>query len=334
MNKTVARPIFILLISLSVFVLFDFFRFYQSPLIPKNTRLTYYFEPGNNLKHLTSDFRIMQFLKKPLYFTALSKFKNLSVSLQAGEYEFNGPVFPMELLLTLKRGETTSHSFTIIEGWTVDDMLAALSFEPRLNGQPLVVDDLKNTFIADGGNPEGYFYPDTYQFQTGHDKLMVLQIAFEKMQTVLSYEWGSRAEGLPYKSPSDALIVASLIERETSIDSEKIKVAGVIVRRLQKRMRLQIDPTIIYGLGKRYTGTLTKKDLQKDGPYNTYTRYGLPPTPIALPSQSSIHAALNPDNGDALYFVARGDGGHEFTASLEAHNLAVKQYIGTNHGKN
>ena len=177
-----------------------------------------------------------------------------------------------------------------------------------------------------GQHAEGRFMPDTYHFPRGTTDVAFLQRAYETMSSRLDKEWVQRAQGLPYKRPYDALIMASIIEKETALPKERSAIAGVFVRRLERGMRLQTDPTVIYGLGKHFDGNLRRQDLSSDSPYNTYMHAGLPPTPIALPGRASLHAALHPALGDALYFVARGDGSHVFSSSLAAHNKAVRRY--------
>jgi UPF0755 protein len=228
----------------------------------------------------------------------------------------------------LVNGEVVQHSLTIIEGWTFQQLLQAVRSHPMLT-QTLADADpqaVMEALAEPGTHPEGWFYPDTYRFPRGTSDVEFLRRAYRVMQQRLAAEWEKRAEGLPLKSPYEALVLASLIERETAVAAERTRIAGVFVRRLRKGMRLQTDPTVIYGMGDAYEGRIRWRDLRTDTPYNTYTRHGLPPTPIAMPSGAAINAALNPADGKELYFVSRGDGSHHFSATLEEHNAAVRCY--------
>ena len=249
--------------------------------------------------------------------------------IHAGEYALTPETTPQRLLQQLVRGEVVQHALTVVEGWTFSQMMDAVRAHPALRNT-LQSDD-PNTLLAaigiDQAHPEGLFLPETYLFPRGTTDVEFLRRANRQLQLLLEREWQGRAEGLPLKSPYEALILASIIERETGVPSERGTVAGVFVRRLQKGMRLQTDPTVIYGMGDAYQGNIRRRDLLRDTPYNTYTRRGLPPTPIALPSAESIHAALQPKDGNELYFVSRGDGSHVFAATLEEHNRNVRRYI-------
>lgn len=249
-------------------------------------------------------------------------------SIKVGEYQFFERETPASMLHRLQSGAVITYSVTLVEGRTFNDWLELLSLQPKLNitlaGKSLE-EQLK---LLDLGleHPEGWFYPDTYQFVAGDSDLALLRRAHHLMRQVLEREWADRALDLPYATPYEALIMASIIERETGLASERKDVAGVFVRRLRLGMRLQTDPTIIYGLGSDFTGNLTRQHLRTPGPYNTYTNFGLTPTPIAMPSGAAIHAALHPADGTSLYFVAKGDGSHQFSDTLQEHNRAVQQY--------
>lgn len=255
-------------------------------------------------------------------------------SIHAGEYVVSVGTTAAELLQLLVEGRVKLHSVTIIEGWTVKELLSTLRQNPAitvtLNAvEELSVDGLTSQLNLDIGSPEGWFFPDTYLFARGETDANLLGEAHENMQRQLLAAWDERAVGLPYTTPYEALILASIVERETALDSERRQVAGVFIRRLQKGMRLQTDPTVIFGLGDSFDGNLTRRHLKTDTVYNTYTRKGLPPTPIALPGAGSLQAAMNPDNGDTLYFVATGeeDGSHYFSKTLAEHNAAVSRYL-------
>ncbi len=248
--------------------------------------------------------------------------------IKAGEYEFVDGMSPRDMIGAMVSGDTKHWYVQFIEGWTFKDMRAALARAERLEkvtGQ-WTTEQIMAAVGAEGEHPEGRFFPDTYAFTSSESDLDLLKRAFNRMETVLAEEWAAREEGLPYDTPYEALIMASIVERETGAPHERDQVAGVFVRRLQKGMRLQTDPTVIYGMGDSYQGRIGRKDLRTYTPYNTYRINGLPPTPIALPGRESIHAALHPDKGDALYFVARGDGTHKFSRTLSEHQKAVREF--------
>jgi len=260
--------------------------------------------------------------------------------LKKGEYEFGELNRRADIFARLHAGVSTQYRVVLVEGKTFRQIAAELIVTERLQ-QPAGVDPAsldsaidglellnKEALALMGDNPhaEGWFYPDTYYFARGETPRSILLRAHHRMVVVLLEEWEQRAADLPYKNAYDALIMASLIERETGAVDERGDIAGVFVRRLKKGMRLQTDPSVIYGMGDHYSGNLTRKHLRTDTPYNTYTRGGLPPTPIALPGRAAIHAALHPAPGTTLYFVARGDGRHAFSETLEEHQAAVKRY--------
>lgn len=248
--------------------------------------------------------------------------------IKAGQYEFLDGMSPRDMLGVMVSGDTKHWFVQFIEGWTFEQMRTALARAERLEkvtGQ-WTNDQIMAAVGAEGEHPEGRFFPDTYAFTGSESDLDLLQRAFVRMETVLAEEWALRAEGLPYDNPYQALIMASIVERETGAPHERGQVAGVFVRRLQKGMRLQTDPTVIYGMGDSYQGRIGRKDLRTYTPYNTYRIDGLPPTPIALPGREAIHAALHPEDGDTLYFVARGDGTHTFSRTLSEHQKAVREF--------
>lgn len=248
--------------------------------------------------------------------------------IKAGEYEFTSGMSALDMVAAMVDGKIKQWSVQFIEGWTFQDMRAALASTHRLTQKTADWTDeqIMKAVGAEGEHPEGRFFPDTYLFTSHESDLDLLQRAFDRMKTVLSEEWSNREKGLPYKTPYDALIMASIVERETGVPEERNDVAGVFVRRLEKGMRLQTDPTVIYGMGERYKGRISSKDLRTYTPYNTYRINGLPPTPIALPGREAIHAALHPGGGKALYFVARGDGTHKFSDTLAEHQKAVREF--------
>ncbi|WP_166265468.1 endolytic transglycosylase MltG [Marinobacter caseinilyticus] len=248
--------------------------------------------------------------------------------IKAGEYEFVSGMSANDMLQNMVDGRIKTWSVQFIEGWRFSDVREVLAGNDRLK---VTTGDWSDEQVmaalgAENEHPEGRFFPDTYLYSSKDSDLDVLRRAFEKMNLVLAEEWENRAEGLPYESAYEALIMASIVERETGVAHERDEVAGVFVRRLQRGMRLQTDPTVIYGMGNQYQGRIGRKDLQTMTPYNTYRISGLPPTPIALPGREAIHATLNPGEGDALYFVAKGDGTHQFSRSLKEHQKAVRAY--------
>lgn len=257
-----------------------------------------------------------------------------SVNVQVGEYQLLPPMNPPELLEMFDSGEVLQHRFTIVEGWNWSQLLEALksnqvilqTIEGSIDASEI------EAIAADIGAPdiehaEGWFLPETYYFVRGERDIDILQRAHQAMKAALGEAWKGRNTGLPLETPEELLILASIVEKETSLPQERELIAGVLTRRLNKGMRLQTDPTVIYGMGASFDGNIRRKDLRADNPYNTYTRKGLPPTPIAMPGRQTLIAAANPSDGTALYFVADGKGGHTFSATLEEHEAAVKELI-------
>jgi len=267
-------------------------------------------------------------IEYPLLLRLYGRVTGRASAIQAGEYRLTPRMTVLALLHKMETGDVVRHSFTIVEGWTFRELRSELEAQPALDHTLAGVDDaaVMKRLGHDGENPEGRFLPETYQFPKGATDLSVLRRAYDAMQRTLDDAWDGRAEGLPLKRPYDALILASIIEKETGVPGERGRIAGVFVRRLRKGMRLQTDPTVIYGLGDDYDGNIHYRDLRRDTPYNTYTRSGLPPTPIAMPGAQAIQAAVHPATGDALYFVAKGDGTHHFSATLHEHDEAVRKY--------
>jgi UPF0755 protein len=266
-----------------------------------------------------------------LQWQALARQLGAAGRLQVGEYALDRGITPRLLLLHMRDGKVISHRFTIVEGWNIHELRAALAKAPLLDHETTGLDDaaLMKALGHAGQHPEGRFLPETYAFTRGDSDRDVLERAYADMQKALDAAWTSRAADLPLKSKDEALALASVVEKETGIAHERPAIAGVFVRRLKLGMRLQTDPTVIYGMGANYAGNIRKADLLADTPYNTYTRTGLPPTPIAMPGVAALQAATHPAAGNALYFVALGDGSgrHAFTASLAEHEAAVRNYI-------
>lgn len=308
---------------------------YQQPLLSGQQAVTIDVAPGKPLRVVARELQQRGVLPHPLSLVLLARLKGESGSMRAGEYRIEPGTTVAVLLGQLVNGRVVMHSLTIIDGWTFKQMFSAVEQDPdivhTLNG--LSPQQVMQRLGHPDQFPEGLFYPDTYNFSRGTSDVAFLQRAYQAMQDKLQAAWADRAAGLPYKSPYDALIMASVIEKETAQPAERNLIAGVFVRRLQKGMKLQSDPTVIYGVGDAYNGDITYKDLRTDTPYNTYTRYGLPPTPICMPALASIEAALHPAPGDALYFVAKGDGTHVFSATLAEQNAAVQKYQIPHHKK-
>ena len=263
-----------------------------------------------------------------LRFELLARALGRGQDIKAGSYELLAAPTPMELLDKLTRGDVTQAEVRFIEGWTFRQFRAALDSSPfvRHDSTGSGNAQLLAKIGAGESHPEGLFFPDTYLFAKGTSDLHVLQRSYQAMQRHLGLEWQSRDAATPYKSPYEALIMASIVEKETGRAAERELIGGVLLNRLRAGMLLQVDPTVIYGLGEKFDGNLKKIHLLADGPYNTYTRPGLPPTPIAAPGLASLRAALRPAKTGAFYYVARGDGSSEFSRTLDEHNRAVRKY--------
>jgi UPF0755 protein len=274
----------------------------------------------------------------PFLFGVLARVTGKAGQIKAGSYELKPDTSPRRLLTQLVRGEFAQESLTIIEGWTFRQMRQTVDAAPNLKHDSAKLSDKELLAKVAGPDakfpaPEGLFFPDTYLFAKNASDLQIYRQAHEMMMKRLKAAWDQRAPGLPYNDPYQALVMASLVEKETGQKSERAMIAGVFVNRLKTGMLLQTDPTVIYGMGDKYDGKIRKKDLETDTPYNTYTRAGLPPTPIALPGVQSLQAAMTPAKTDALYFVSRGDGTSHFSINLNEHNKAVDQYIRSAGGK-
>ena len=261
-------------------------------------------------------------------FEALARALRQERDIKAGSYEIAEPVTPTDLLEKLTRGDVTQAEVRLIEGWTFSQFRAALDASADLRHDTAGLEDTQilARLEAAEAHPEGLFFPDTYLFGKGSSDLAVLRRAYRAMQRHLKEEWDSRQPNVPYQTPYQALIMASIIEKETGKASERDLIGGVLVNRLRIGMRLQADPTIIYGLGTSFDGNLKRSHLVEDGPYNTYTRAGLPPTPIAMPGLASLRSAMRPGKTEALYYVSKGDGSSQFSRTLDEHNRAVSRY--------
>ena len=265
---------------------------------------------------------------KPLWFKVLAVSEKAVKKLKTGEYELATGLTLPEILAVFVQGKTKQYAITFPEGWSFKEILLEIKNNPNLEHVLEQVDynALMFQMGADVKQPEGLFFPDTYFFEKHTTDIALLKRAYDKMQLVLKQEWQHKAEALPFTTPYEALILASIVEKETAVSTERPLIAGVFIRRLQTGMLLQTDPTVIYGMGDSYQGDIAYKDLKAATPYNTYVIKGLPPTPIAMPGRDAIYAVLHPHNSNSLYFVARGDGTHQFSATLKDHNLAVDNF--------
>jgi UPF0755 protein len=264
----------------------------------------------------------------PWYWRLLAEQMHVAGKLHAGEYALTPGITPRQLLADMAAGKVLQRNFTIVDGWTFAELRRALAQADVLQHDTSGLDDaaIMQRIGAGGEVPEGRFLPETYAYVKGDSELDILRRAHAAMERTLAALWAGRAPDLPLATPYEALILASIVEKETGRADERAKIAGVFVRRLEDHMLLQTDPSVIYGMGARYDGNIRRSDLVADTPYNTYTRPGLPPTPIALPGRPAIEAALHPAPGDALYFVARGDGSHVFSSTLAEHSRNVDCY--------
>lgn len=267
-------------------------------------------------------------LQEKWSFLIWARYRGLAGSLKAGDYQIPADATMQDLLQLVTSGKVIDYPVTFIEGWNFKQIRQSLANQKNLRQLIEKLDDqaVMKEIGADGVYPEGRFYPDTYRYTAAMSDIDILQQSYDKMSQFLNEEWEKREEGIPLESKDQALVLASIIEKETGSAEERPLIAGVFTNRLRKGMRLQTDPTVIYGMGESYKGNIRKKDLLTDTPYNTYTRSGLPPTPIAMPGGDAIHAALHPADTKALYFVARGNGQHKFSATLSEHNEAVIKY--------
>jgi UPF0755 protein len=319
-----------LLVSLIIGVFWaDYRAFRQTPLTFPEAGWVYMLRTGDNTGSLGRELTTRGALHRPiLYLRCLAWEQGAVQRLKAGEYRIPTGITPLNLLALLTSGRVMQHPFTLVEGWNFAQARQALSGLDwvRHTLENLTPEEIMVRLGRPGTAPEGHFLPDTYYFPRGTPDVDVLRRALQGMDRLLATAWAKRTANLPLETPEQALILASIIEKESAIAAERPQIAGVFLRRLRLGMRLQTDPTVIYGLGARFTGKLHHADLGQDTPYNTYMHKGLPPTPIALPGREAILAALHPQWSDALYFVARGDGSHIFSTTLEAHNRAVHQH--------
>jgi UPF0755 protein len=326
---------FFIIISLAtLFFLAGFVVYYQSQLevsltIPEQ-KVIIEIEQGDTLNKVLKKLSRLGVIDSTWVAKLYAKQEKLASALKVGEFILASPLTIPSLFQVITSNEQIKYRIQFIEGSTFKQMKAVLASKEKLN-QKLTNqtdDELIKLLNIEVGNHhlEGLFYPDTYVFHKGDTDISILKRAHQRLQLILNEQWASRQKNLPLKDKYQALILASIVEKETGAAHERSEIAGVFIRRLEKRMRLQTDPTVIYGLGDRYQGNITRKHLKEMTPYNTYRIKGLPPTPIAMVGRDAIHAAVHPDDGNSLYFVAKGDGTHQFSATIGAHNRAVRKY--------
>lgn len=300
---------------------------YDELALPQSP-VTFELRAGSSLRTVATQLSAAGIIGRPEPFEVLARMLGESARLKAGNYEFSGPLTPLGLLQRMTRGDVTLIAVTFVEGWTFSQMRKALQENPKIRAElaGLPESEILLRLGINAPSAEGWFFPDTYHFSEGTSDLAILRRSHRLMRTHLDQEWARRAPNLPLQSPTEALILASIVEKETGRADERGLVAAVFINRLRIGMRLQTDPTVIYGMGESFDGNIRKRDLLTDTPYNTYTRSGLPPTPIAMPGLDALRATLNPASSDALYFVARGDGTSKFSRTLAEHERAVTQY--------
>lgn len=303
-------------------------RVLSQPLVVPPGGMTVQLGAGDTLHGLTARLADRGVISAPRRLVWAARLSGRELGVKAGEYELLPHMRAIDLVDRMAAGQTLLHALTVIEGWSFRQLRAALSRHPAIEVTLAEVPDeaVMAAIGRPGRHPEGRFLPDTYLFERGTTDTAFLGRAAAAMERYLETAWAGRDGGLPFTAADEALVLASIVEKEARIPDERALVAGVFVRRLQQDMRLQADPTVVYGLGQALEDRLRSRHLQADTPYNTYTRHGLPPTPIAMPGARSIDAVMHPAQGDALYFVARGDGSHHFSATLEEHNRAVARY--------
>jgi len=331
----IGMPLFFLFLTTYWFWL-DYKEFQKTDIQFGDSEVLFELKKGWGVGHLAHYLESKTLISSSIYLKALAKqYPHLS-KIKAGEYQLPKIIKPLELLRLLTKGDVIQYSFQIVEGqnkWEILNHL--LNDHADLNIE--LINDKKDKLVYENqvikklglksSSIEGWLFPETYHYSKGDSAFSVVQRSVKLMQSVLAEEWANREQGLPLKTPYEALVLASIVEKETGISSERERISGVFIRRLQKKMRLQTDPTVIYGIGENFNGDITWEDLKTPTPYNTRIIKALPPTPIASPSRASIYATLHPAKEDVLYFVADGTGGHHFSKTLEEHNKAVRRWL-------
>ena len=329
LKKTIVTLIFSIIFIFGTGLVVVWYQLAHRPLLHRQQSLVIQIPRGTGIAFFSAQLQKAGLLKYPRFFIFITELNGQARHLKAGEYEITDTMTVFDLLNHVVTGKVMQRSMLFVEGWTFSQYKKALLENPHIEH---TIDHLSDAQIMEKlgypkQHPEGLFFPDTYFFVWGDTDLSLLKAAYQRMQSILAQQWQQRDEQLPYKNSYEALIVASLIEKETALAEERPLISGVILRRLQKNMLLQIDPTVLYGLGRPYGDRITKDDLAVDTPYNTYQRYNLPPTPIDMPGKASLFAALHPDQGEALYYVSKGDGSHYFSKTYDEHKEAIKKYL-------
>lgn len=330
MKKTTKRGLnLLLIIAAGIFAAAAWFALCAyTEFRPAQLPLQFDLKTGSSLKSAAQQMADAGVLDNATQFVILARLLGAAGKIKAGNYEVNRPISPLALLRKITEGDYTQSTMTFVEGWTFRQIRKLLDEHPAIKHDARGLNDgeIQQRLGLDQPSLEGWFFPDTYHFSSGTSDLAILHRALRLMQSHLTAQWEKRAADLPLKSPYEALILASIIEKETGKAAERPLIAAVFVNRLRIGMRLQTDPAVIYGVGENFDGDLRKRDLLADTPYNTYTRAGLPPTPIAMPGLDSLNATLNPPKNNFLYFVSRGDGTSHFSRTLEEHDRAVTKY--------
>jgi UPF0755 protein len=324
LKKLIAALFILALVAAGMIALWS-----RQPIIAaEQAPIEFSIKPGSGVRSAARQIANAGVPVQPFMLEILARVTGKSTRMKAGGYELKPGTTPLGLIDQLVRGELAQESLVVIEGWTFRQMRQALAAHPALKHETtgLTERELLAKITPEYKAAEGLFFPDTYRFAKGSSDLQIYKLAHTQMMKKLNEAWAERDPSLPYKTPYEALIMASIIEKETGQRSERNMIASVFVNRLARGMLLQTDPTVIYGIGEKFDGNIRRRDLQTDTPYNTYTRAGLPPTPIALPGAESLEAAFNPARSDALYFVSRGDGTSHFSNNLADHNAAVNKY--------
>ncbi len=329
----------VLLIIVGFFVIAWYWNEYniylQSPILLTESDQIFSVNKGDRVRNIAHNLEQQNIIQQPEFFRLYSRLSQQATKIKAGEYSLKAGMTVVDVVDLFVSGIVNQYSLTIVEGWTLKDALEHIvndvnliktaDFASPFNAESRA--NLAKKLTSEYDNFEGLIYPDTYKFPKGTSDFQFLKRAYDDMQNVLDQEWQKRDKNTPLKTPYEALILASIVEKESGMSSERSKIAGVFIRRMNKKMRLQSDPTIIYGMGERYKGNIRRRDINDKTAYNTYQISRLPPTPIAIPGREAIHAVLHPDTGKGLYFVADGTGGHVFSNNLQQHNRAVQKYL-------
>ena len=325
--RTLKILILLFIVAIPAFAVWLYYHVNADIQLP-STPYKFSIAQGSSLKKISQQLTDAEILLSPWSFILLSRYKGLQSSLKAGDYTLTDNISQVALLDYLVKGDAQQYEIKFIEGWTFSQLRKILYEHPAIQNDTIDLSDeeILQLIGAEEISAEGLFFPDTYYFVKNSSDIDILQRAYRTMQNHLQTAWSTRMKTLPLETPYEALTLASIVEKETGLESDRTEIAGVFINRLRIGMRLQTDPTVIYGLGDQFDGNLRKKHLQTDQAFNTYTRAGLPPTPIAMPGLLSIQAALNPAETKAIYFVAKGNGESQFSTNLADHNRAVNKY--------